>query len=155
AACQGQWRQLCKGYAITPGSATRPRSMYRSNIRCNALWPSTTLRTGLLHPTKKSHHLQLLQQHPQRLAAMADGVFLFALQLRTGLAELRQPEQRVVAEAAVAAGLQGDLAVPLALGDQRLRVVGMVQQHQNAVVMRAAISHPAHDLQQLFVVALI
>src|SRR5450756_3211118 len=91
--------------------------MYRSNIRCKALCPSTTLRIGLLHPTNKSHHLQLLQQHPQRLAAMADGVFLFALKLRAALAQFRQPEQRVIAETAVTTGLHGDLAVPLAFCD--------------------------------------
>jgi hypothetical protein len=63
-----------------------------------------------------------------------------ASQFGRGLFQRRHEEQRVVAEAARAARRRQDLAVPLALGDERLRVVGVAHQHQHAVEMGAAVA---------------
>ncbi len=60
---------------------------------------------------------------------------------------------RIVAEATVAALFVNYLAVPFALGDQRLGIVGMAHQHQHAVIMRAAVGNALHLAQQFLVVA--
>ncbi len=51
---------------------------------------------------------------------------------RRFLPQFGEPEQRVVAEAAVTALFACDLAVPFALDDDRLRVVGAAHQRQHA-----------------------
>ena len=60
---------------------------------------------------------------------------------------------RVVAESAAAARRVDDAAVPRALGDDRLRIVGRANQHEHAVVVRASIVDVAQVGDQARVVA--
>ena len=62
-------------------------------------------------------------------------------------------EMRVVAEAAVAARRIDDRAVPRAFGDHRLGIVGVPDQHQHAIVMRAPVGDARKRRDELLVVA--
>ena len=73
-------------------------------------------------------------------AAVAEGVLQCRIQLGGGLLEFGQPEQRVVAEAALAARGGEDLGVPLAVGDQRARVLGVAHEHHGRVEVGCALS---------------
>jgi hypothetical protein len=96
---------------------------------------------------------QLVGQFAQGLAAVRNGVLLILAEFGTGLAEFRDKEIGVVAEAALSAWGVDDFAVPAALGDQRLGVVGIAHQHHHAVVVRAAAGLPREGGDELFVVA--
>ena len=91
-----------------------------------------------------SFQLQPAQQNLQRLCAMAELRLLVAAQFCAHLAQLRQPEKRIVAETPCAALLQCDLAMPFSLGNQRLRVFGVMHQHQHAVVVRSPVGDTLH-----------
>src|SRR5699024_1372519 len=60
---------------------------------------------------------QRFDQPAQRLPAVADAVLGRQIQLGCGAAQVRQKEQRVVAEAAAAARLAQHAALPAALAD--------------------------------------
>ena len=70
-----------------------------------------------------------------------------------GLDELGDEEQRVVAEAAVAAGGFEDLAVPFAAGNDGLWVVGMADEDQRAVEAGAAVGLAGQAFEEQGVVA--
>src|SRR5215831_4493176 len=97
--------------------------------------------------------LELRQEPPHRLAAMAKEVLLALLELGGRLVEIAQVEMRVVAEAVGAARLRQDLARPARLGDDRLRVLGVAHQHNHAVVVGAPVVLAVQQGDQLLVVA--
>ena len=72
-------------------------------------------------------------QRGQCVAAVADAVFEFGRHLRGGLLELRIPEDRIVTEAVFAQRGIEDFTVPDTLGNHRLRILGMREQHDAAV----------------------
>src|SRR5512144_2194107 len=78
---------------------------------------------GIKPPGQLLVQLQLFQQHLQRLGAMTELRLLVVRQFGAHLAQVRQPEHRVIAETAVAALLMRDLAAPFAFGNDGLRVI--------------------------------
>ena len=70
-----------------------------------------------------------------------------------GTVEIPHIEQRVIAEAALAARLGQDLAMPFALGDQRLRIVGMADENDDRDEVGGAVAMRAKFGEQLLVVA--
>mgnify|MGYP000940731849 CR=1 FL=1 len=95
------------------------------------------------------------EQRLQRLATMAEAIFLFRPQLRRRTLMLRYPEQRVVTKTARALRCRRDFAMPCALGNDRLRIVGVTYQHQHTVEMRTPVGYSCQSLQQFLVIALI
>src|ERR1017187_3401374 len=81
---------------------------------------------------------QLLDQAGHGAAPMGDDVLFLGGEVGGGAAPFRQPKVGIVAKAASAFRSVDDLAVPLALGDDRLGVVGMADEDQDAAVMGAA-----------------
>src|SRR5205085_4290338 len=82
--------------------------------------------------------MQQLEKPARGERAVADAVLLGRGELGGGLAERRQQEQRVVAEAVAAAGRARDLAAPEAFGDERPRIVRAAQEHHHAAIVGAA-----------------
>ena len=84
---------------------------------------------------------------------MTDAVFLGGAVFGGGAAVARRDKERVVAEAAVAARLKGNRAVPQALRDDGQRVVGMAQIDDEADVIGAAVLRVFQRREQFAVVA--
>ena len=70
---------------------------------------------------------------------MADLIFLFHRKFRCGFTQIWQKKMGVVAETAFPARFQNDLAVPCAVSNNGLRVIGMAHQHDYAVIVSLAI----------------
>jgi hypothetical protein len=98
---------------------------------------------------------QTLDQLLHGLTAVRNPVLGFGIEFGAGLAEFRQVEHRVIAEAAFAAQFGQDLAVPLAFGDQRLRVVGVADEDDDRDEMGGAVGVGAELGKQFFIVALV
>src|SRR6266849_5092791 len=96
---------------------------------------------------------QLRQQPPQGLAAVADEILLFGIELGGGLAEVSQEKMRIVAESVRAAGLGDDLARPASFGDDWFGILRVAQENDHAVVVSAAVALAGEKLHELFVVA--
>src|SRR5262245_61687181 len=97
-----------------------------------------------------SQHLDQLRKRP---ASVADRILLRRCELRSGAAEVGNQEVGIVTEAVRSARLRDDLAVPTALGDQRLGVVVAMHQRDHAVIVRFAIARSGERLEQLPIVA--
>src|SRR6266849_3099377 len=96
---------------------------------------------------------QLRQQPPQGLAAVADEILLFVIELGGGLAEVSQEKMRIVSESVRAAGLGDDLARPASFGDDWFGILRVAQENDHAVVVSAAVALAGEQLHELFVVA--
>ena len=81
--------------------------------------------------------------------------FSVGFELGRGAPEVGQKEVRVVAEPAGAARRVDHLALPAALGDQRLGVVGVADEHDDAVIVCAAVGSILQQRDELRVVALV
>src|SRR3990167_2671512 len=94
--------------------------------------------------------LQLLQKLPQRLTAMADAVFLRLAQFGSNAVQFRHPEHRIVTETTITTCFGQNFTLPDAMTNQRHRVVGVTQQHQHTMKLRATfgVGHVAQALQQ-------
>src|SRR5690606_29733323 len=88
---------------------------------------------------------QQFHQASQGLRAVAQAVLVVGVELRGRLAKLGEVEERVIAEAVLAARSAGDLPVPEAFGDKRQRIVGMAQQHHYAGVVGATVLRQAGE----------
>ena len=84
---------------------------------------------------------------------MADGIFFVHRIFGSGAAVACGDKERVVAEAAVAARVKGNRAVPQALRDERQRVVGVAQVNDEADVIGAAVGDVFQRGEQFAVVA--
>ena len=98
--------------------------------------PATLPESGCDMLMLRSCLLQLRQQTAQRLAAMTALVFVLGAELGRRQAERRQQKVRIVAKAVFPARGVDNLTRPATLRDQRLRVLGMAHQHDDAGVMR-------------------
>src|SRR6185312_11317502 len=78
------------------------------------------------------------RQRPQRLSPMTDLVLLLRGQLRCGVVHSGGNKDRVITEAARAAGFGGDLAFPGTVSHDRVAIVGVADKHHDAVVARLA-----------------
>src|SRR5215472_5292561 len=91
---------------------------------------------------------QQREHPPGGLGAMADAVLDVGRELGDGLAERGNENERVVAEAAVAARRIEHLEVPAADREQRLGVVGAAHRDDRADEARAAIGDAAQAVDQ-------
>src|SRR5882672_11185987 len=85
----------------------------------------------------------------QRDAAVADAVLVSRVELRGRLAEFLDEKQGIVTKAVRAARRESDLAMPEALGDERIAVFGIFHQHHDADVVCAS---AAGKIRQQFLV---
>src|SRR5688500_14595232 len=126
--------------ARTARAAEEPRNESRRERQC-VRWRSS----GAL--------AQQREQPLERLPAMADAVLLQVSELRRGDVAAFDDEQRIVAESARAARCPRDRPEPAPLGDERLGVCGVPQQHDHAyerrLTCRGVFEHP----EQLRIVA--
>ena len=76
----------------------------------------------------------------KRLGTVAEAVFFVRCQFGGGLRVAVRDEERIVAEAAVAARGVGDVSVPQPFCDERQRVVGVAQVNDEAGVVSAAVA---------------
>ena len=82
---------------------------------------------------------QARHQRGNGLAAMTLPVLFKRLQFRGGTGEAVGLEQRVVTEAAIALGPGQHAAVPAAFGEKRRRILGVAQQYEAAIEIRATL----------------
>ena len=97
--------------------------------------------------------MQAFDQVLQRQTTVRATVLLVRVELGSRLAERRQEEIRVVTEATGTARNIDDLAVPLTFGDDRLRVVGVAHENEDADVVGAAVGLACEIGNQLLVIA--
>ena len=95
---------------------------------------------------------ELFDKAGERLSAVREAVLFDGVEFGRGDAVLGQQEQRVVAEAAVAAMLIDDRTVPLAFDDDRLRIISMTHEDDQRDEVRAPINLPIEFNQQFFIV---
>ena len=110
--------------SVVTSDSRSPRTVgvrVASFLRCRHL--------SVAHQTR----LQLLPHDGEGAPAMADAVLQRGCDLRRRQAALEIEKHRVVTEAAVSARLSQDAAFPAPLGNQRLRIGGVTQQHQYAM----------------------
>src|SRR5690349_3704433 len=101
-----------------------PGRMYRETMSSGAT-PASSEEAGTIGISAKTPHLLHQPEHlPRGDGTVADAVLLGRRQFGHARRQRRDEQQRVVAEAALAARRLQHLAVPAAEGDQRLGVVG-------------------------------
>src|SRR4051794_13595096 len=112
------------------------------------LGPATAM--GMMRVTMALQIFQAIHQEFHGLAPVGKVVLGGGVQLGGGLVLRGNEEEGIVAETAFAAGSGKDLAVPLALGDDGLGIVGATHQHQDADEMGLAVSLAGQGHQEFF-----
>ena len=118
-----------------------PELRSRSRSRNSSKWRRHELTRG-----------KLLEQLLQCLPAMADFIFKRRVKRCCGTALLGQIKIGVIPEAVCALWLIDNLAKPVCLGNNRLRVVVTPDQHQYCNVPSAAVALPLQRAHQLLIV---
>src|SRR4051812_20751821 len=110
---------------------------------------------ALNHDGMSARSLERLGQQCQRFPTMTHQILLRRRKFRAGLPRCNIQKQRIVPKPAGASRCEQNLALPQALRDHRFGVPGMAHYHDDAVIMRLAVSLNTQYFEQFLVVAFI
>ena len=91
----------------------------------------------------------------QRLTAMANSIFLLRGKFRSSFAKARQKKVRIVPKSAAPARAEHEFTMPGSIGDKGLRIVGVAQEHNYAVIVSFAVGLVCQHIDQLLIISLV